>query len=291
MQVAFHIGAHCTDDDRLLRSLLRSKGVLAKQGVIIPGPGRYRALIRETVASLDGQVASANTQEALLDAIIDEDSAKRLVFANENFVCNIPRIFEHNNFYGDAGAKIQGLCRLFPDAEIEIFLALRNPATLLPALAKRANDRAPEKLLGGTNPGGLFWSELVDRIRREAPQAALTIWANEDTPLIWSELMHDITGVPDDLKLNGEFDLLSDIMKDEGVKRLQAYLADLPQLSESQRHRVIGAFLDKYALDEELEDLADFPGWTPDYVNALTDLYEEDLDRLNERDDINFITI
>jgi len=42
MQVVYHLGAHSTDEERLVRGLLRAKGPLAERGVIVPGPGRYR---------------------------------------------------------------------------------------------------------------------------------------------------------------------------------------------------------------------------------------------------------
>ena len=290
MQIAFHIGAHCTDDDKLLKCLLKNKGKLASDGVIIPGPGRYRKLVRETVASLNNQPASEETQEALLDAIIDEDSAGRLILTNENFICNIPRIFEHQNLYGAAAEKVVGLCQLFPSAEVELFLAVRNPATFLPALAARADDRTHEQLLHNTNPTTLLWSELAHRIRMAAPNAALTIWANEDTPLIWSELLHELAGIEPHDALNGEFDLLEEIMSKEGIRRFRSYMASHPPQTEIQKRRVIAAFLDKFALEDEIEVELDLPGWTDEYVNALTELYEEDLFTIQRMPGVNFIS-
>ena len=38
MQVVFHIGAPCTDDDRLIKSLLRNREALARDGIAIPTP-------------------------------------------------------------------------------------------------------------------------------------------------------------------------------------------------------------------------------------------------------------
>ncbi len=41
MQIALHIGAHCTDEDRLLKCLLMNKEILSDVGTAVPGPGRY----------------------------------------------------------------------------------------------------------------------------------------------------------------------------------------------------------------------------------------------------------
>ena len=289
MQIAFHIGSHCTDDDRLLRCLLRNKGRLARDGVIVPGPGRYRRLIRATVNSLDGRPASEATREALLDAIIDEDSAERLVLSNENFICNIPRIFEDQLLYGLVEEKVVGLANLFPDAEVEFLLAVRNPATLLPALSKRADDRSYQQLMQGTDPASLHWSEVVESIRAAVPRAAVTVWANEDTPLIWSEVLHELAGVGAEVPLAGANALLENIMTREGLRRFNTYLKSHPPQSEFQRRRIIAAFLDKFAIADKIEEELDIPGWTDDYVEALTDIYEEDLLLIQRMPGVDFI--
>jgi hypothetical protein len=54
MQIVYHIGANCTDQDRLLKSVLKNANTFATVGVKAPSPGKYRRLIRETIQSLDG---------------------------------------------------------------------------------------------------------------------------------------------------------------------------------------------------------------------------------------------
>lgn len=290
MQVAYHIGAHCTDDDRLLKCLLKNKGKLSEAGIIVPGPSVYRSLIRQTIEQLRGQPASAATQEALFDAILDVDQADRVVFGNENFICNIPRIFEYKNYYGLAEHKVSGLANVFPSSELELFLAIRNPATHLPALAARADDRSHERLLAGTDPMDLRWSDLVARIRGAAPNAQLTVWANEDTPLIWSELLHEIAGNEPREAMLGEDDLLADIMTLEGIRRFRNYIASHPPQTEMQRRRVIAAFLDKFAVPDAIEEELDLPGWTAAYVDTLTEIYEEDIFAIQRIPGVTFIS-
>ena len=40
MQIIVHTGAHFTDDDRLIKCLLRNKDDFSKRGIAVPGPGR-----------------------------------------------------------------------------------------------------------------------------------------------------------------------------------------------------------------------------------------------------------
>ena len=129
MHIALHIGANCTDEDRLLKSILKNADVLSGQNVKAPGPGKYRRLIRETIQTLNGAAPDPDARQVLLDAILDDDHPDRLVMSNENFICIANRIFDKARFYDQAAFKIKGLVDLFPDDEIEIFLFI--PCCLL----------------------------------------------------------------------------------------------------------------------------------------------------------------
>ena len=61
------------------------------------------------------------------------------------------------------------------------------------------------------------------------------------------------------------------------MKRFRAYLKAHPIMTEIQKRRVIAAFLDKFALDEEVVEEVDLPGWTEDLITQMTELYEEDI--------------
>ncbi|MEM6478856.1 MAG: hypothetical protein AAF647_07400, partial [Pseudomonadota bacterium] len=71
--------------------------------------------------------------------------------------------------------------------------------------------------------------------------------------------------------------LLSEIMTEEGFNRFLAYLKSHPPQTGVQKRRIIAAFLNKFALEDELEEELDMPGWTTEIVDGLTDAYEEDL--------------
>ena len=66
-------------------------------------------------------------------------------------------------------------------------------------------------------------------------------------------------------------------MSDEGMKRFRAYLKDHPVMTEHQKRRAIAAFLDKYALEGEVEEELDMPGWTEELVEDMTEAYDEDV--------------
>jgi hypothetical protein len=117
----------------------------------------------------------------------------------------------------------------------------------------------------------------------------ITLWCNEDTPLIWGEVIRSIGGVPPASRIGGAFDLLSEIMEPEGMKRFRAYLAENSDLNEEQRRRAMLAFLDKYARDDMIEEELDIPGWDEAFVDTLTEIYDEDIDMISGMDGVTII--
>ena len=56
MRIVYHLGAHFTDEERLLKCLLKNRGILSQNAVAVPGPKSYRVLLRDTIMSLKRSV-------------------------------------------------------------------------------------------------------------------------------------------------------------------------------------------------------------------------------------------
>ena len=291
MQVAIHLGAHCTDEDRLLKTLLQNKGRFAKDCISIPGPGRYRMTMVRAAQKLRGAQASDESRDVLLETIVDDDSAQRVVLTYENFICVPGRVFENGILYDKAGYKPLWLRQLFPGLQVEFFLGIRNPATFIPAVFNHPGQEIKkfEDFLDGVDLDQIRWSDVILSIRETNPDCPLTVWCNEDTPLIWPQVIQEVSGHDPDTQVNGEFAVLGKIMKREGMQRLRTYLGTHPPQNEIQRRRILVAFLDKYALADEVEEELDVPGWTETLVHTLTQNYEDDLDEIGRMAGVNFI--
>ncbi|MDP3339686.1 hypothetical protein [Frigidibacter sp.] len=289
MQVVYHLGAHSTDEERLVRGLLRAKGPLAAQGVIVPGPGRYRPVLRETMIKLKGAPASREVQEVLLDAVVDADHVERLVFSNELFICIPQKAITEGAFYPMAARKVAAMSNLFPDDECEFHMALRNPATLIPALLGRVKGLSYEEFMGSAEPMQIRWAPVVQRILAAAPGRTLTLWCNEDTPLIWPEVLRSVAGVGPDFALAADTDVLATIMTEDGLKRLDSYLASHPPANVDQRRKIVSAFLSKFAKPEELEVEVALPGWTEDLVEEITEAYDHDVAEIAAMPGVRFL--
>lgn len=290
MQIVFHIGANATDGERLLKSLLRNVDTFSQQGVAVPGPGKYRKLLRETIQSLDGAAPDPGTRDALVDAMLDGGDATRVVLSHNAFLAVPNQIFDGAAFYGNAEFKVAAMARIFDQDELEFHIGIRNIATFIPAVFEQAVIPGMKRYLSGLDPMTVRWSDLITRIQTAAPKARITCWCNEDTPLIWAQLIRELSGVDPLTRITGGFDLLAAIMSREGMNHFLAYLKKHPPQTEVQKRRIIAAFLDKYALPEEVEEELDAPGWTEALVQGLTEQYEEDVDRIARMQGVTFVS-
>jgi hypothetical protein len=279
MRIVYHLGAHCTDDERLLRCFLKNRAVLAAEGIVVPGPARYRTLMRDTAAQLRGRPADRDTQALLLDQIMDADAAERLVFSWDSFM-GYAQGAVGATLYPAAPQRLAAFAQIFPDTPHEFHLALRNPATFLPAMRDKLTQRAPDAAAEAPDPRTLRWSDLVRRIREAVPDVPVTVWCDEDTPLLWPDVLRAVSGHAPGTRLSDTTDLLSAIMRPEGLARMTAYLAENPNLDAGQMRRVTSVFLDKFALPEAIEQEIEMPGWDEGLIADLSADYDRDITRI-----------
>ena len=290
MQIVFHLGVHATDEGALVRSLLKNREALGKVGIAVPGPGRYKALLRDSINTLRGQYAAFEAQEALIEAVIDDDTTERIIFSNDSFISMPAKAVDEDQFYPKA-QKAAWLRNMFPAHEVEFALSIVNPASFLPAIMRMQEDSgAPAaEIMAEIDVFSLRWSEFVERLRDAVPDARIIIWANEDTPFIWNEVMREVAGVDTFTKLMGGLDILAKIMDREGMQRLRKFMASRPPVNESARRRIIAAFLEKYALDSEVMEDAALPGWTDETIDRLSEIYEDDIEVIRRMPGVTFL--
>jgi hypothetical protein len=289
MRIVYHLGAHLTDEERLIRCLLKNRGALAEAGIAVPAPTRYRRLIRDTSIALGGARASAEQQALILDQILDDAAVRRVILSWDSFLAYAPSAI-HGTLYPFSGERIRAVTQVFPDHEAEFHLALRNPATFLPAFRRAANPKVRRSIDASTDPVDLRWSDVVTQLRAQNPGVPVTVWCDEETPLIWPEVLQAVSGHGPDLGLVETDELLALILNDTGLARMRAYLAEHPPQDVTQRRRVVSAFLEKFSRPEQVDYEIDMPGWTGDFVARLTDLYHRDVERIRRMPGVTLLT-
>lgn len=290
MQVIFHCGAHGTEENRLLKALLRNKKHFESIGTAVPSPKQYRTLLKDRYAALQEGTQATEVRESLSKTILEGKQADRAVLSNAHFFGSQRQSLANNQFYPEAEDRVRAWQQLFPFDQIELFIALRNPATMVPDLIKRANPTRKKEVLQTLDPYQLRWSDLLTRLRQAAPDVPITIWCLEDMPMIWEQIIRDMAGADIQQDLSDGMSLLSAIMTREGMTRLEQYLEQHPDMTEIHKRRVIAAFLDKFADHEALEEEIDLPGWTEEMIDALTEIYEEDIDQVNRIPGVTLIS-
>jgi hypothetical protein len=290
MQVVFHMGAPCTDDDRLIRSLLKNREALARQGIAVPTPALYRDVLKDTLRALDGAHAPEELQRNILESANIPEGTERIIFSDPRMVSINRLVVIGAQIWPMIDRVSRSLRNLFPSARVEFMLGMRDPATLIPALFKSSRFRQFEEFTEDMQPHALAWSEMLARMRAGVPDCPVSVWCNEDTPLIWGEVMRELAGCDALAPLTGVDDLIEDLMEPAGFRRMQRYFVENPPENEMLRRRVVAAFLDKYALDDALEEDLDTPGWSAEMLDDMTSSYEEDMDAVAHIPGVTLIT-
>lgn len=278
MEIALHLGAHYTDQDQLVRCLMRNRAPLLAQGIAVPGPARYRQQLRQLAFEMREKTTNAETQEVLLDGILDEDEVRRVVFSSDNFLSMAKWAINGGRIYHAAGDRVRMLRHLFPEAKIELFLALRNPATFLPALVAGEDGAACQRYIDESDIRALRWSETLLRITEAVPGVPLTVWADEDTPLLWPEILRAVAGHSPDLVLDGWLAWYWSMVTPKAHAAMRRWFEANPPADDTSRKRMLQALLARFAQPDAVESEALLPGWTDETVDDLSAIYDEDLD-------------
>lgn len=290
MHIVFHIGVHHTDEGLLLRSLRANADALERARILVPDQSKYRTVLSDTLQKLRGNLASQELQDVVLDTILEDSEGDRVVFSSENFPCMPSVIFNDGTLYNRLPKRISWLRNVFPDFDVTIAMGLRDPATLVPEAYSKLRDVPPFRdWLDQIDLSSLSWHRVITDLREVLPETPLLLWCNEDTPLLWPEIVQALTAHPDGMTLEAQDTLLATIMSETGLQRMRAYLAATPPKSPEHRRRVVAAFLDKFAREEAMVDEIDLEGWTEEVMDPLSERYEADVDVITAMPGVRFL--
>jgi len=148
-----------------------------------------------------------------------------------------------------------------------------------------------QQFIGNADLNSLRWADVIHSIKEANPDCPITVWCNEDTPIIWPTILREITGLDPQTRLHGELDIIRNIMSEGSVDLLIKYLDERPALTEIQRRRIRAIFLEKFALEDEIEEEIDLPGWTEETINMLSENYDEDIEEIERISGVNLISL
>lgn len=290
MQVVFHCGAHGTDQYRMVKTLMQNRNWLLDNGIEALTPNRHNDIFNPALAQLRGGPASPEMQQMMLDAILESDHPRRIIFSTPSFLGKAERAVAADGLYSSAPEKFAALANLFPSAEVEFCMALKNPATLIPFIATQAGSSPYPQIMGRIPPESLRWAPTIRRILAAIPDCRLVLWCHEDTSLIWPEVVRRVANMPSDVPLRAGLQVLADILEPEGIEMIREEMSRQERLTIDSRRAIFAAALQKHALPSQIETEVDLPGWTQDLVDHISDLYDEDVAEIAALPGIEFIT-
>lgn len=290
MQVVFHCGVHGTDLHRMVKTLLQNRDWLLPNGIELVTPNRHRDVFGEALGVLNGRPATPGMVQVMLDAILESDDPHRIICSTPTFLGKAERALSIGGLYAGAGEKMAALANLFPQDEVEFFMALKNPATLVPYVLSQERSGTYAEVMGGIDPESLRWAPAMRRILAALPGHRLVVWCHEDTSLIWPEVVRRIATMPSDVPLKAGLQILGDILHPDGIRMIRDAMAQETRLTIESRRRIFSAALEKHALPEQLEVELDLPGWSQEMVDRMTAAYDADIAEIAALPGIEFIT-
>ncbi|WP_234416709.1 hypothetical protein [Ruegeria sp. Alg231-54] len=280
MQVAIHAGAAFTDEGRLLRSLQANGDVLARNGATFFGPRRYRQVFKPAFQALNTRPPLPDEIESMRGNLPIHPEVKRAIFISEEFIGEKDVVIADGQFYSSAGKRLSVLEESFSDCQLELYLALRNPGSFIPKYLMSIPEQAREDVIRNNDLSHLSWVEMIEDVRDFAPEVQITLWCNEDIPLLWGDVVRSVGGLAADAAIKDEYDLLISLLTEEGQSQAQAILDQVSTLSQSETRDVLADILANHAQPDKMEEELDLPGWSDEIIDAFSELYEQDLTRL-----------
>ena len=289
MQTVFHVGVHGTDGDRLLKTLLNNRAYLMKNRTEVVTPNRHRGLFEEALMSLKGGRATPEMVQIMQDAVLETDAPERVLFSSPTFMGAPGRAVTVNGLYSQMGSRVAALANLFPDAESEFFVAIRNPAVLLAEVMAIFNGGGYHVLMQGQHPLDLRWRDAIRHLIGAAQGRRVVIWCHEDVPLIWPEVVRLMADIPLDVPVRGGLDYLQELLTPEGQQKLKAQISERDQMSISQRRALTTQIMQSDGIDGALDQPIDLPGWTQELVDQVTQQYHADVAEIAVLPGVEFI--
>ncbi len=290
MQIVFHCGVHGTDLYRMVKTLLQNRDWLLRNGVEPVTPNRHRDVFNEALLSLHGSPATPEMEQVMLDAVLDSDDPRRVICSTPSFLGRARRAISRDGLYDSAGEKMAALANLFPSAEIEFFIGMKNPATLIPFVLAQEGTGDYDEVMGGIDPLSLRWAPMMRRVLAALPGRRIVVWCHEDTSLIWPEVVRRIATMPNDVPLKAGLQILGDILHPDGIQMIREEMAKEPRLTIESRRRIFAAALQKHALPDQMETSIELPGWSQPLVDRITAAYDQDIAEIAALPGIEFIT-
>ncbi|WP_050605483.1 hypothetical protein [Ruegeria sp. 6PALISEP08] len=289
MQVIIHAGAAFTDEGRILSSLAANRRLLDGMNTASMGPRLSRQFVNIMSDALSQGTTVDETRNSLAPLFPDDTNLERVILSSDKFFAPRRTTLQHGQIYPFAGKRAAFTGTLLEGAQLELFVGLVNPGIFIPNVLMSIHEDHRRDILASTDLSCLSWLSMIEDLRELAPQIQLTVWENENLPLIWGDIIRAMTGLPEETHLPDEFSFLSSLLTDAGQRHvLEIVQHDRPADIQSQREE-LAQVLDQHAQPDQVEEELGLPGWSVEIFEAFSELYAQDMTAIRAMSDVRVL--
>lgn len=289
MKVVFHIGAPFTDNDILVQSLRRNRVLLSAKGICVPVPKTYKKILRDLSHEYRGRTASPDVERELILAISGDAWPDVLFLSNSQFISANSRIFDGAQIWPQIQRSCKRLTALFPNAEIEFALAIQNPETLIPKVLRNLESEKQKSILKELQPKAIMWSEVLNRLLMKFPKHRVTVWKDEDAPLLWGSVLRKFIGTDEAVPIRGEQDMMQSRLPNSVKKEIEDFIKENRIIRAREKKRVAEAFFRRQSSYHKSKYNSSPANWSVEEKAELAKNYQQDIEAIQSFDAIDFI--
>ncbi|NOD92491.1 hypothetical protein GS636_06810 [Ruegeria sp. HKCCD4884] len=289
MRVIIHAGAAFADEGHILSSLVANRQMLAEMKTAPMGPRMSRQFVKIMSDALIHGTSIEETRDSLAPLFPQDVNLERVILSSDKFFGPRRTALQHGQIYPFAGRRTAFTETLLEGAQLELFVGLVNPGLFIPKTLMSIHEDHRRDILASTDLSCLSWLSMIEDLRELAPQFKLTVWENENLPLIWGDIVRAMTGLPTETLLADEYSFLSSLLTDAGQRQVQEILGRRTPLDLQGQREELAQVLEDQARPEQVEEELDLPGWNTDIFDAFTELYAQDMAAIRTMSDIRVL--
>ena len=294
MKIILILGPPDSCVDTIYHSLMKNQSTLARHNIAMPGRPRYEPqLLRYYDApALRNHQILHDAGLSRLDLQMGVTHPTTLILGSSVYAGPLSAAIGGGGIFYDWADRIRTVRRLFPYGTVQCFMPLYHPTRLI-AHVLRANglrafaDYAALRGEPSLTPFSLYWARTLARVLDLNPNLAITVWRDEDSPLLYERLMYATTGISPSVALNGRFDLLETITQARTKSILFHYFKQIPSQDLAHRQRVVALFLNQLCRSEVAYETLAIEDWSDAIYHQLDEQYETDFGRIRSLETVS----
>jgi hypothetical protein len=291
VSLTLQIGTPFDGSGGMAGSLRKNLNLLKRLDVLVPKPQWYAGKVMELADQLRGSSATEEQLASLWVNPRNGSSGHRTVLCEPGLMATGRELFAKGQFLPKAARRPGRVRRsLGENVQVEFFLSLRNPASLIDAALRHYQTVDLDGLTAGADPFKIRWSEMISRLRENNPETPIVLWMKEEQPYIWPQLLHLAAGLHHPVLTSGVADGAARYLRPEIAAHLEAYLKKYDNYEPDFLARVFEHFTRKYSAPDQAVEVIEVPGWTARTVADLTEAYMEDIRDISRIEGVTFLS-